>query len=227
MRQIVPQMNQRGDQAVHEDQLMPGTGPRSPSPGPAACFMTAPLDTCLPRPSQLLSQAGEMTPTDPREQLMRENRPVDHDRHTWIMPATSNDVIAAITHQLVSGRHSPLLASSAVRVGGEGPPDAQGLRTRSTAPRARGWSRSDLHGSDARGVECGAGVSRSWSAWTTPLAGRTRTSPDVCGRLRAGSPVRALRSGLFPVVIDSCSLRTRGWALVGQAFAEAVAPAGG
>ncbi|MBB4980919.1 hypothetical protein GGE06_001827 [Streptomyces sp. SFB5A] len=42
-----------------------------------------------------------MMPRDPREQLMRENRPVDHDRHTRIMPATSNDVSAAITHQLV------------------------------------------------------------------------------------------------------------------------------
>ncbi|GGY11099.1 hypothetical protein GCM10010299_13940 [Streptomyces tanashiensis] len=95
-------MNQRGDQPVHEDQLMPGARPRSPPPGPAACFMTAPLDTCLPRLGQLLSQTGEMMPRDPREQLMRENRPVDRDRHTRIMPATSNDVSAAITHQLVT-----------------------------------------------------------------------------------------------------------------------------
>jgi hypothetical protein len=42
-----------------------------------------------PRPAmagQFLQQTAQMASGDPREQPMRENRPVDHDRHTRIMP---------------------------------------------------------------------------------------------------------------------------------------------
>jgi hypothetical protein len=34
-----------------------------------------------------------MLPGDPREQLMRENRPTDHDHHSRIMSPTSTDVL--------------------------------------------------------------------------------------------------------------------------------------
>lgn len=104
MRQIVPQMNQCGHDPVDEHQPMPDTRSCPTLPGPAASFVTPALDHGLPRVGQLLNQAGEMTPGDPREHLMRENRPTDHDRHNRIMPPTSKNTSPAITHQLVSGR---------------------------------------------------------------------------------------------------------------------------
>jgi hypothetical protein len=43
-----------------------------------------------------------MPSRDPREQRMRQHRPIDHDRHTRIMPLARNDASPAVTHQLVS-----------------------------------------------------------------------------------------------------------------------------
>ncbi|MFK4107024.1 hypothetical protein ACI2L1_44765, partial [Streptomyces sp. NPDC019531] len=37
-----------------------------------------------------------------REQPMRQHRPIDHDRHSRIMPPARRDASPAITHQLVS-----------------------------------------------------------------------------------------------------------------------------
>lgn len=81
VRQVVPQMDQRGHQPVGEDQLVAGAGSRGPLPGPASCCMATTLDPGLPRHRQLLHQAREMTPRDPREQPMRQHCPIDHDRH--------------------------------------------------------------------------------------------------------------------------------------------------
>jgi hypothetical protein len=44
-----------------------------------------------------------MTPRDPREQPMRQHRPIDHDRHRPITPPAKHGS-PAITHQLVSVR---------------------------------------------------------------------------------------------------------------------------
>jgi hypothetical protein len=44
---------------------------------------------------------GQMTLRDPREQPMRQHRPIDHDRHSRIMLPTRHDASPAITHQLV------------------------------------------------------------------------------------------------------------------------------
>lgn len=101
MRQIVPQMNQRGHEPVDEHQPMPDTGSCLTLPGPAAGSVTTPLDHRLPRVGQLLNQVSEMPPRNPCEHLMRENRPTDHDRHIRIMPPTSKNTSRAITHQLV------------------------------------------------------------------------------------------------------------------------------
>jgi hypothetical protein len=79
--EIVPQVDQRGDQPVDEHQLMPGTCPCPTFPGPATCFVTAPLDNSLLRIGQFLDQTAQMLPGDTDEQLMRENLPVDHDHH--------------------------------------------------------------------------------------------------------------------------------------------------
>ncbi|WP_406386989.1 hypothetical protein [Streptomyces sp. NBC_01618] len=95
-------MDQRGHQAVDENQLVTGAGTRGPLPGPTPHGMTAALQAGLPRHSQLLDQTREMTPRDPRKQPMRQYRPIHHDRHTRIMPPTWHDASPAITHQLVS-----------------------------------------------------------------------------------------------------------------------------
>lgn len=63
MRQIVPQVNQRGHEPADGHQPMPGTGSCLALPGPAASFVTTPLDHGLPLSRQLLNQGGEM----PRE----------------------------------------------------------------------------------------------------------------------------------------------------------------
>lgn len=42
-----------------------------------------------------------MMPGYPYEQLMRENRSVNDDRHIWIMPPTSKNTSPAIRHQRV------------------------------------------------------------------------------------------------------------------------------
>ncbi len=81
MRQIVPQMNQRGHEPVDEHQPMPETRSCLPLPGPAAGPVTTPLDHRLPKVGQLLNQVSEIPPRNPCEHLMRENRPTDHDRH--------------------------------------------------------------------------------------------------------------------------------------------------
>lgn len=83
-----------------------GSRCRAPAPAsrfvaPAAIRVTTPLDPGQPRTGQLRNQRGETPPGGPREHLMRENRPADHDRHIRIMPSTSNNTSSAITHQLV------------------------------------------------------------------------------------------------------------------------------
>ena len=67
-------MNQRGSQPIDEDQLVAGAGSFGPLPDPASHSMAAAFDSGLPRHGQLLYQAGQMTPRDPREQPMRRNR---------------------------------------------------------------------------------------------------------------------------------------------------------
>lgn len=68
--------------------------------------MATTLDPGLPRHRQLLNQVREMTPRDPREQPMRQHRPIYRDRHSRIMPPTGHDTSPAITHQLVRGLRS-------------------------------------------------------------------------------------------------------------------------
>ncbi|MGW2059064.1 hypothetical protein ACWCOZ_35095, partial [Streptomyces sp. NPDC001840] len=63
--------------------------------------MAAAFHAGLPRHGQILDQTGQMTPGDPCEQPMCPDRPIDHDRHTWITPLTSKNASPAITHQLV------------------------------------------------------------------------------------------------------------------------------
>jgi hypothetical protein len=65
--------------------------------------MASPLKSGLPRRCQLLDQTGEMLSSDPREQPMRQHRPIDRDLHSRIMPPARHDASPAITHQLVSG----------------------------------------------------------------------------------------------------------------------------
>ncbi|MDQ0828180.1 hypothetical protein QF032_000024 [Streptomyces achromogenes] len=101
VRQVVPQMDQRGHQPVDEHQLMAGAGTRGPLPGPAPRRMATTFDPRLPRLGQLFDQARKMRPREPREQPMRQHRPIDHDRHSEIMPSTWHDTSPAITHQLV------------------------------------------------------------------------------------------------------------------------------
>jgi hypothetical protein len=102
VREVVPQVDEGSHQPVDEDQLMSGSGSRSPPPRPSPCLVTATFDTGLPRLSQLLDQARQMTPRGPREQPMRQDRPIDHDRHKRIKPPTSGNASPATTHQLVS-----------------------------------------------------------------------------------------------------------------------------
>ncbi len=104
VRQIVPQMDQRDHRPVDEHQLMAGAGTRSPLPGPAPRRMATTLDPGLPRLSQLSDQAGRMRPREPREQPMRQHRPIDHDRHSGIMPSTWHETSPAITHQPLTRR---------------------------------------------------------------------------------------------------------------------------
>ncbi|MEE1734971.1 hypothetical protein PUR49_00020, partial [Streptomyces sp. BE147] len=80
---------------------MTGADTRSPLPDPTPRSMAAAFDAGLPWHGQLLDQAGQMTPRDSGEQPMRQDRPIDHDRHNRIMPPASNDASPAITHQLV------------------------------------------------------------------------------------------------------------------------------
>lgn len=103
VRQVVSQMDQRGHQPVDEHQLVPGAGALGSLPGPAPRSMTATFNVGLARHRQLLDQTSEMTPRDPREQLMRQHRSIDRDRHTWIMPPARYSASPAITHQLVKG----------------------------------------------------------------------------------------------------------------------------
>lgn len=86
MRQIVPQMNESHRQPVDEHQLMLGAGASCPPSGAATCRVPAAFDTGQPLPGQLLDQTCEMTLRYPGEHPMRENQPLDHDRHTRIMP---------------------------------------------------------------------------------------------------------------------------------------------
>ncbi|GAB3953533.1 hypothetical protein GCM10028832_08480 [Streptomyces sparsus] len=102
VRQVVAQMDQRGHRPVDEHQLVTGAGTGSPLADSSPRSMTAALKAGLPRHRQLLDQASEMTPRDPREQPMRQYRPIDHDRHSPIMPPARHDASPAITHQLVS-----------------------------------------------------------------------------------------------------------------------------
>ncbi|MGW3634114.1 hypothetical protein ACWD7F_28870, partial [Streptomyces sp. NPDC005122] len=48
MREIVPQTNERGRQAVDGDELMAGAGLRGPLPYPARRSMTAAFDLAVP-----------------------------------------------------------------------------------------------------------------------------------------------------------------------------------
>jgi hypothetical protein len=91
MRQVVPQMDQRGHQPVDEYQLVVGAGARSPLPDSSSCSMPSTLESGLPRHGQLPDQASEMLPRDSREQPMRQHRPIDHDRRTRIMPPARPD----------------------------------------------------------------------------------------------------------------------------------------
>ncbi|MDX2918265.1 MULTISPECIES: hypothetical protein [Streptomyces] len=93
MREIVPQVNQRDEQPVDEQQPMPGTGPRLTFPGPAASLVTTPLDHGLSRAGQLLDQASQMLPGDTGEQLMRENVPVDRDHHGLDRPTLARSLL--------------------------------------------------------------------------------------------------------------------------------------
>lgn len=142
MWQVVSQMDQRGHQPVEEDQLVAGPGALGALADSAPCSMTAAFKTSLPWRRQLLDQAGEMMLRDPREQLMRRHRPIDHDHHKRIMSPARHNASPALTHQLV--RTSPLtrwdtLSGSA--------PGRVGLRMRgSYLLRVRDGTRHDTGG---------------------------------------------------------------------------------
>lgn len=104
VRKVMPQMNECGYQPVDEVQLVAGPGSRGPLPGTTPSSMATAFDSGLPRHGQLPDRTGQMMPRVPREQPMSENRPIDHDRHSRIMPPASNDTTPAITHQLVTTR---------------------------------------------------------------------------------------------------------------------------
>ncbi len=91
VREVVPLMDERGRQPVDDDELVTGAGSGGPLPHTASCCAAAPFDAGLPRLSQLLDQAAQMMPGDPCELPMREYHPIDHDRHSRIMPPTSKD----------------------------------------------------------------------------------------------------------------------------------------
>jgi hypothetical protein len=98
VRQVVPQMNQGGHQPVDKDNLVAGAGSPGPLPDPTSRNMTAPLDIGLPRHGQLLYQAGQMTPGDPGEQPMRQDRPIDHRDRRLAWPHVMDRCPAAWTH---------------------------------------------------------------------------------------------------------------------------------
>lgn len=81
MRQVMPQMGQRGHQPVDEHQLVAGADTSGPLPGSSSRSVASALESCLPRRRQLLYQAGEMLS---------------------IMPPAWHDASPAITHQLVN-----------------------------------------------------------------------------------------------------------------------------
>jgi hypothetical protein len=56
-----------------------------------------------PTSCQLLDQAREMMPREPREQPMRQYRPIYRDYRSWIMPPARYSASRALTHQLVKG----------------------------------------------------------------------------------------------------------------------------
>jgi hypothetical protein len=75
VRQIVPQVNQRGHQPISEHRLMTGAGTFGPLTDPASRSMATTLDPGLPRLGQLIDQASKMMPREPREQPMCQHRP--------------------------------------------------------------------------------------------------------------------------------------------------------
>lgn len=102
VREVVAQTDECDRQPVDEDQLMPGPSAGSPLPQAASCRVTAAFNARLPRLERLLEKAGQMTPGSSRKQLMRENRPIDHDRHTAGTCPANNHTSPAITHQFVT-----------------------------------------------------------------------------------------------------------------------------
>lgn len=99
VRKVMSQMNERGHHTVDKHQLMPGTGTCRPPPDPAARSVAATLDHGVPRHSQLLDEAAQMASQDPRDQPMREARPINHERHAMITQPTSADTSPTIAHQ--------------------------------------------------------------------------------------------------------------------------------
>lgn len=86
VRQIVSQMNQRGQQPLHKHQPIAGTGTLRTSPHTASLLETPSLHRGCPRAGQLLNQRRKMSHRDAREQRMRQHRPIDHARHHESMP---------------------------------------------------------------------------------------------------------------------------------------------
>lgn len=104
----MPQVDERGHQPVDEDQLVPSARTRGPLSRPASYVTTAAFDRGLPRLGQLLCRTTLMTPGNPGEEPMREDRPSDLDRHTdgSRHPPTA-DASPDATHQLVrTGRRA-------------------------------------------------------------------------------------------------------------------------
>jgi hypothetical protein len=88
-------MDQRGHQPIDEHQLVTGAGTFGPLAKSAPRSMTATFKAGLPRQGQLLGQTSEMTPRDPREQLMSQ-----HSRLTMIATPGSCHQPSTMPHPL-------------------------------------------------------------------------------------------------------------------------------
>lgn len=201
MRQVVPQMDQRGHQPVDDHQLMAGAGSCGPLTGPASRSMATTLDPGLPWLGQLRDQTCKMVPGEPREQPMRQHRPIDHDRHTRIIPPASNDAPPVITHQLVN---RPEAAGGRLRM------HERHCMTHRTVPRGRCHRHRQLQrsagglvrlrrSSEASAADSGpfrraaAQCCGSWGNWAW-IDSRSRTSDQQALGERGGST----RTPLFP-----------------------------
>ena len=72
VREVVAQTDERGNQSVHEHQLMAGSGAGRPLSGSTSYLVSAALDPDHPWPRQLRYQGRQMNCRNAREQHMRQ-----------------------------------------------------------------------------------------------------------------------------------------------------------